>query len=144
QTTPKRTDVKPFAYVDVGQKIPNYKGGKKGQHLSLMQQALPAEESIKHLVVPQGFRPELVASDPQIRRPICMNWDERGRLWIAETVDYPNNRQKAGEGHDRIVILEDTKGTGKADKFTVFADKLSIPTSFTFARGRVRVHQAPH
>ncbi len=73
-----------------------------------------------------------------------MNWDERGRLWIAETVDYPNNLQRSGEGHDRIVICEDTDGDGVADKFTVFADKLSIPTGFTFYKNGIIVVQAPH
>ena len=58
-----------------------------------------------------------------------MTWDERGRLWIAETVDYPNELQPPGKGRDRIRICEDTDGDGRADKFTVFADKLSIPTS---------------
>ncbi len=49
-----------------------------------------------------------------------------------------------GQGNDRIVICEDTKGDGVADKFTVFADKLSIPTSFVFAYGGIVVTQAPH
>ncbi len=95
---------------------------------------------MKHFVTPVELEVKLFAAEPQIRRPICMNWDERGRLWIAETVDYPNNRQPAGEGHDRIVICEDTDGDGVADKFTVFADKLSIPTSFTFYKGGIIVH----
>src|SRR5262249_52384517 len=51
---PKRTDVKPFEYVEVGNKIPNYRA-RKGATLSQMQLPLPAEESLKHLVVPQGF-----------------------------------------------------------------------------------------
>ena len=72
-----------------------------------------------------------------------MNWDERGRLWVAETVDYPNELQPPGKGRDRIRICEDTDGDGRADKFTVFADKLSIPTSLIFARGGVIVQQAP-
>ncbi len=73
-----------------------------------------------------------------------MNWDERGRLWIAESVDYPNSLQPAGKGNDRIVICEDTDGDGVADKFTVFADKLSIPTGFTFYKNGIIVVQAPH
>src|SRR5262249_25514700 len=120
--------------------IPNYKAGV-GQRLSLMQKPLPAEESLKHMVVPKGFRVELFASDPDIRRPICMNWDERGRLWIAESVDYPNDLQPSGQGNDRLVICEDTQGTGRADKFTVFADRLSIPTGFTFYKGGVIVFE---
>jgi putative membrane-bound dehydrogenase-like protein len=141
--TPKRTDLKPFEYVDA--KVAYYPPGGKGsgQPLTKMQVALEPDESAKHMVNPEQFELQLYAAEPLIRRPICMNWDERGRLWIAETVDYPNNIQKSGDGHDRIVILEDTKGTGRADKVTVFADKLSIPTSFTFWNGGVVVHQAP-
>ncbi|MCI0461939.1 MAG: ThuA domain-containing protein [Gemmataceae bacterium] len=134
EMTAQRKDVKPFEYVDVGKKIPNYKGKKfgKGEHLSLMQLPVPAEESLKHIVVPKGFRVELFAADPQIHRPLCMTWDERGRLWIAESIDYPN---EFGKNRDRIVICEDTDGDGKADRFTVFADKLSIPTSMAFHKG---------
>jgi putative membrane-bound dehydrogenase-like protein len=138
ETTPKRKDVQPFEYVDVENKIPNYRGGKKGARLSEMQKPLPAEESMKHLVLPKGFKAELFAADPQIRRPICMTWDERGRLWIAESVDYPYDLDKR---QDRIIICEDTQRTGRADKFTVFADKLSIPTGFTFYKGGVIVFE---
>ena len=71
-----------------------------------------------------------------------MNWDERGRLWVCETVDYPNElaagRARAATA---FVICEDTDGDGRADKFTVFADKLSIPTSFTFCQRRRRSSQ---
>ncbi|MFO0970646.1 MAG: PVC-type heme-binding CxxCH protein, partial [Gemmataceae bacterium] len=137
-------DLPPFKYVDA--KIPFYPpaGKRDKRELSQMQLPIPVAESIKHMVTPADFDVRVVASDPEIRRPICMNWDERGRLWIAESVDYPNNRQPAGKGNDRIVICEDTDGDGKMDKFTVFADKLSIPTSFCFANGGVIVHQAPH
>lgn len=144
RATPEMTKLakglKPFEYKDA--KIPFYpKFGGKGGPLTQMQLPLEPAESMKHFVHPTDFELKLFVSEPQIKRPICMNWDERGRLWIAESVDYPNNR---GEGNDRIVICEDTKGTGVADKFTVFADKLSIPTSFTFAHGGIVVTQAPH
>jgi putative membrane-bound dehydrogenase-like protein len=145
EMTPLRKDVKPFEYVDVGKKIPNYmpRGGQ-GEPLSKMQVPLPPEESIKHLVVPKGFHAELFASEADFGggKPICMTWDERGRLWVALTVDYPNNLQPAAEGHDRIVVLEDTDGDGKADKVTVFADHLSIPTSIMFRKGGVIVFDA--
>ena len=65
-----------------------------------------------------------------------MNWDERGRLWVCETVSIiPTNLQPAGKGRDRIRICEDTDGDGRADKFTVFAEQLSIPTAIAFYRG---------
>lgn len=106
---------------------------------------LSPEESQTLIQVPVGFRLELFASEPDIRKPIAMDWDERGRLWVIETVDYPNTvRDAEGVGDDRIVICEDTNGDGKADKFTVFADQLNIPTSFTFANGGLIVAQAPH
>src|SRR5262249_20381136 len=60
----------------------------------------------------------------------------------ALTTDYPNNLQPPGKGHDRIVVLEDTKGTGRADKVTVFAEGLSIPTSMMFSRGGLIVFDA--
>jgi uncharacterized protein len=136
-------DVKPFEYKEA--KIPFYApGGGKGGAPTQMQLPLPLDEAMNHIVHPTDFLLKRFASDPQIKRPICMNWDERGRLWIAESVDYPNSRQPDGEGNDRIVICEDTKGDGMADKFTVFADKLSIPTSFVFAYGGIVVTQAPH
>ncbi len=142
--TAKRTDVKPFEYIDVGGKIPNYtpnkQWGVQGEAKSQMQKPIDAEESLKHLVVPEGFRVELFASEPDIGgKPICMAWDERGRLWVAETYDYPNELQPEGKGRDRIRIFEDTNGDGRADKFTVFAENLSIPTSITFHRGGVIV-----
>ena len=142
--TEERTDVAPFEYVDVGANIPNYppsrQWGVQKEPLSKMQKPLPADESIKHYVVPKGFHLELFVSEPQLGgKPIAMTWDERGRLWVAETYDYPNELQPEGKGRDRIRICEDTDGDWKADKFTVFADKLSIPTSMTFYRGGVIV-----
>src|SRR5690606_4078124 len=121
---------KPFEYIDVGGQIPNYtpgaQWGTQGQAKSQMQKPLPAEESIKHFVVPEGFHVELFASEPDIGgKPITMAWDEKGRLWVAETYDYPNELQPPGQGRDRIRILEDTDGDWKADKFTVFAENLS-------------------
>jgi putative membrane-bound dehydrogenase-like protein len=146
QMTPKRKDVKPFAYKEA--KVPFYPPGERwgttSEPLTQMQVPLDPEESLKHVVTPVDFEVKLFAADPHIKKPVCMNWDERGRLWIAETVDYPNERQPKGMGHDRIVICEDTDGDGVADKFTVFADKLSIPTGFTFYKGGVLVQQAPY
>lgn len=143
--TPKRTDLKPFEYVDAD--IPYYPPGRRwgtmGEPIKKMQAPLDPAESVKHMVVPVGFEPRLFAAEPDIGKPICLAWDERGRLWIAETVDYPNEIKPAGEGRDRIRICEDTDGDGRADKFTVFAEKLSIPTSLTFSRGGVIVNQAP-
>src|SRR5690606_14679184 len=99
----------------------------------------------KLVQVPVDFEVQLFAAEPDITNPIAMAWDERGRLWIVESVDYPNTFVETdGAANDRIKICEDTDGDGKADKFTVFADSLNIPTSIVFANGGVIVSQAPH
>jgi uncharacterized protein len=139
--------LKPFTYGPAGDKIPNYLPGKRwgtqGETIARMQDPLPPDESLKHMVLPKGFEARLFAAEPEIAKPLCMAWDHRGRLWIAESTDYPNNLKKVGEGDDRIKICEDTDGDGKADKFTVFADKLSIPTSITFSNGGIIIHDSP-
>lgn len=144
--TAQRADVKPFEYVNDA-RVPFYppskQWGVQAEPQTKMQKPLDPAESQKHYTMPEGFKLELFAAEPQIGKPIAMTWDERGRLWIAETVDYPNEMQRKGEGRDRIRICEDTDGDGKADKFTVFAEKLSIPTSLICINGGVVVHQAP-
>ncbi|MBA3312766.1 MAG: ThuA domain-containing protein [Planctomycetota bacterium] len=140
-----REGLKPFEYAEA--LLPNYvpsnKWGTLGEPIRTMQLPVEPEESQKHLVVPESFTPKPYAAEPDIAKPIAMAWDERGRLWIAETFDYPNDLQPAGQGNDRIKICEDTNGDGKADAFTIFAEKLSIPTSLAFAYGGIIVHQAP-
>ncbi len=146
EMTAKRTDVKPFEFVEA--KVPFYPAGTRwgvtGDPFTKMQKPLDVEESMKHFVTPLGFEVRLFAKEPEIGgKPICMSWDEGGRLWIAETIDYPNEKQPEGEGRDRIRILEDADGDGRADRFTVFAEKLSLPTSIAFAQGGAIVHQPP-
>lgn len=148
-------DEKVFTFIDVGAKIPNYTPGRQwgtqGAPLTEMQNPLPAEESIKGYSVPQSFSmllwakesnenwPASVQQNKRIAglqgKPIAMNWDERGRLWVCETIDYPNELQPEGQGRDRIKICEDTDQDGQADKFTVFANHLSIPSSLIPFRG---------
>jgi putative membrane-bound dehydrogenase-like protein len=93
--------------------------------------------------VPIDCRLELFAGEPDIAKPIALAWDERGRCWIAETRDYPHGVERSGEGHDSIKICEDTDGDGRADKFTLFAEQLNIPTSLVFAGGGIIVAQPP-
>ena len=129
----------PLKYVK-RDNIPNYE--KRPEPLPY-QLPLPADQSMKYTQVPAGFRLELFAAEPQIVNPIYMQWDEHGRLWVAESVDYPNEIKDGRKGNDRIKILEDTNGDGKCDKVKIFADGLNIPTSFTFARGGIIVAHAP-
>src|SRR5262245_337806 len=145
QMTALAKDIKPFEYVEAN--VPFYPPGGRGagQPLNKMQKPLDVEESMKHIVHPVQLELKLFIDETKFGggKPICMNWDERGRLWVALSVDYPNEKQPEGKGRDKIVICEDTDGDGAADKVTVFADKLSLPTSMTFSRGGVVVHQPP-
>jgi putative membrane-bound dehydrogenase-like protein len=141
----RRPDLKPTATREA--KLPYYPAGEKwgttGEPIRTMQVPLPPDESIKHLILPPGFEARLFAAEPDIVKPIAMAWDERGRLWIAETVDYPNELKREPPGRDRIKICEDTDGDGRADRFTIFAEGLSIPTGLAFARGGLVVLSTP-
>ncbi|MES2659919.1 MAG: PVC-type heme-binding CxxCH protein [Verrucomicrobiota bacterium] len=112
--------------------LPGYRDRKT---ITSGQKPLTPAESMKLAQVPGGFELSLFASEPDIVNPIYVTWDYKGRTYVIETVDYPNNLQKGDLGHDRIHLCEDTNGDGKADKFTLFADKLSIPTSAIYVNG---------
>ncbi len=92
----------------------------------------------KALQVAEGFEVNLFAADPLLAKPIQMNFDVAGRLWVACSESYPQIKpgQKA---NDKIIILEDADGDGKADKTTVFADGLLIPTGLEPGDGGVYV-----
>lgn len=132
--------------VTVPAEVPRYTQGYRSETVATMTGPLSPADSLKHMHVPAGFRVELFAAEPDVIKPMAMAFDARGRLWVAESVDYPNNivPEPHKNGNDRIKICEDTDGDGKADKFTVFADKLNIPTGLVFARGGVIVAVAPH
>lgn len=121
--------------------VPNYENRDPAPKYQL---PFTSEESMKFIQVPAEFRLELFASEPDIVKPITFSFDERGRLWVIEALDYPNKVLNGAPGDDRVKILEDTNGDGRADKFTVFADNLNLPTSLVFANGGVIVAAAPH
>ena len=87
----------------------------------------PADEA-KLLHLPPGFEVQLVASEPDIHKPINMDFDDRGRLWVTQTIEYPFP-EKDGKlkGQDAVKVLEDFGPDGKAHKITTFADDLDIP-----------------
>ncbi|MCF2495268.1 PVC-type heme-binding CxxCH protein [Dyadobacter chenhuakuii] len=129
---------KPFEYREA--KLPNYEQRPGPQ---MQQLPLSPEESVKHIQIPVDFTLDVFAHEPDVMHPIAMTWDERGRLFVLITKDYPNERKDTG-GSDYILICEDTNKDGKADKFTKFSDDLSIPTGLVFANGGIIVSQAPH
>ena len=128
----------PLVFKDA--KLPNY---EKRTDPQVQQLPLSPEESVKLMQIPVDFNLEVFASEPNVMHPIAMAWDEKGRLYVLITKDYPNERKETG-GSDYILLCEDTNRDGKADKFTHFADGLSIPTGMVFANGGLIVSQAPN
>ncbi len=92
------------------------------------------------LQVRDGFRVEIVASEPLIASPVAMAFDENGRLYVAEMRDYSERRD---ERLGRIKLLEDTDGDGRFDKATVFADKLPWPTAIICWDGGLFIGATP-
>ncbi len=124
--------------VDVsGIKTKNLEGAKT----SLMHNHDPEVERA-NFTLKKGFQVNLFAQEPMLANPVHLGWDARGRLYAACSWAYP--QLKPGTmPNDQIIILEDSDGDGVADRSTVFADKLYIPTGIEIANGGVYVAQAP-
>jgi glucose/arabinose dehydrogenase/lysophospholipase L1-like esterase len=106
---------------------------------------LDPEQAIDHMKVPAGMKVNLFASEreyPDLAKPVQMTFDPQGRLWVAVWPSYPHWKPK-DEMDDKLLILEDTNGDGRADKCSVFAGHLHCPTGFEFYNGGVLVAQAP-
>src|SRR6516165_3471829 len=99
------------------------------------QPYLKPEESVKRMKVADGFEVKLFAAEPMVVNPIAMTVDEKGRVWVIECFEYPSRTPKGKMPRDRIVILEDTKGTGVCDKRTVFCEGKDFPERFDLATG---------
>lgn len=113
----------------------------KNADLDLINNHDPASE-LANFELMDGYQANLFASEPMFANPIHMMWDSRGRLWVACSWAYP--QLKPGEkANDKIIILEDTDNDGKADKSTVFADGLYLPTGIELANGGCYVAQSP-
>ncbi|MCO8123482.1 HEAT repeat domain-containing protein [Stieleria sp. TO1_6] len=113
----------------------------KGADLDLMSNHDPASE-LENFELLDGYQVNLFASDPMLANPTHMHWDSRGRLWVSCSWAYP--QLKPGEvANDKIIILEDTDDDGVADKSTVFADGLYVPTGLELANGGCYVAQSP-
>ena len=103
------------------------------------------EEAIAKMKLHEGLKVNLFASEeqfPELSKPVQMAWDTRGRLWVAAWPNYPFRAPESKQG-DRLLILEDTDGDGKADRCTTFLDDLNCPTGFQFYKDGVLIFQAP-
>lgn len=104
---------------------------------------LDPEAAAKAMVVPDGFRVTLQAGEPDVKQPIAMAFDDRGRLWVAEAYTYPI-RAAEGKGQDRILIFEDTDGDDRFDRRTVFIENLNLVSGIEVGFGGVWVGAAPY
>lgn len=124
------------------------------------------DEARARMKLPDGFRVEVFASEPMVRQPVAGCFDERGRIWVIEYLQYPTPAglkpvtvdqylrteydrvpeppPRGVRGADRIKILEDTDGDGRADKVTIFAEGLNLATGICVGHGGVFVGQAPY
>ncbi len=99
----------------------------------------PAEALDTFRVLP-GFKIEQVAAEPLVHDPVAVSFDENGRLYVVEMIDYS---EQANDFLGTIRILEDTDADGRFDKSTVFIEKLSWPTAITCYDGGVFIGAAP-
>jgi glucose/arabinose dehydrogenase/mono/diheme cytochrome c family protein len=105
---------------------------------------LYGEDALNTLTVPDGYKIELFASEvefPDLANPVQMSFDNKGRLWVATCPSYPHYKPGDSKPNDKIIILEDTDGDGKADKQTIFADGLHLPMGFEIAPEGVYISQ---
>ncbi len=137
-----------------------------GVTTSLFAQGYSVAEAPKHFQVAEGFKATLFAGEPNIRQPILVKFDDRGRLWTIQYLQYPNPAglkrvsvdrysrtvydrvpeppPRGPKGTDRITIMEDTTGSGHADKFKDFISDLNLVTGLAFGYGGVFVLQSPY
>lgn len=99
---------------------------------------LPAAAAAAAMKLPPGFRATVFAEEPDVRNPIAMVWDHRGRMWVAENYTFAEGRRRFDlELRDRVVIFEDADHDGRAERRTVFTDEVQMLTSVEIGRGGV-------
>jgi putative membrane-bound dehydrogenase-like protein len=102
------------------------------------REPMSAAEAAKSFQMPPGFKVSVFASEPDVRQPIAMAFDPRGRLWVAENYTYAEASVSfATNLSDRVLIFEDTNHDGRFDQRTVFYDRAKILTSVEVGLGGV-------
>ncbi len=124
--------------VEIPANLPGSRGGTS--------KALSPAEERAQFEVADGFQVELFASErefPELRNPVAINFDAKGRLWVATMPTYPHALPGV-KPNDQLIILEDTNDDGVADRRTVFAEDLYLPLGFEFGNGGVYLSQEPN
>ncbi|WP_169978540.1 PVC-type heme-binding CxxCH protein [Tautonia rosea] len=103
------------------------------------------EEERKALRLPPGFEIQLVASEPDIYKPMNLAFDEQGRLWVTSSIEYPFPPEDGTPGRDRVTILSNFGPDGRARSVTQFAEDLTIPIGLLpLSSKEALVHSIPH
>lgn len=102
-----------------------------------------AQDALKNIQLPGGFKADLVISEPDLVQPIAFTFDERGRIWVIEGNSYPQPRA-VGAGKDRILILEDKNSDGTYETKKVFCDGINLASGIELGFGGVWVGAAPY
>ncbi len=102
-----------------------------------------AGESVGRIHVRDGYEVQLVASEPQVKDPVAIDWGVDGKLWVAEMADYPLGMDGKGKPGGRVRVLEDRDHDGHYESSTLFADELPFPTGVLVWGDGVLVTAAP-
>lgn len=149
---------------EVEEFVKNFKPG--GQDFTGQARVLSAEEGVRQLLLPEGYAAELVASEPAVRQPIDIKFDERGRMWVVQYLQYPFPAgvtitaydqylraeydrvppapPRHTRGADKITIFEDRDGDGRYEAQKTFLEGLNLATSVAIGNGGVWVMHTPH
>lgn len=128
--------------------VPKTRFGEPRQDYSEAEELryLTPQQLIEQTAVPKGFQIQAFADEtmfPELAKPVQLNFDNKGRLWVACMPTYPQWKPGDAPPDDRLIILEDSDHDGKADACKVFYDKLHCPTGFEFWNGGVLVVDQP-
>ena len=105
---------------------------------------LKPAEAVAKMSIPEGFEVKIFAAEPDIAEPIAFCFDDRGRMWVAENLNYRTRRQHTNDQVSRIQIFEDTNGDGVFDKKKMFTDKLTFTSGIAVGHGGVFVGSPPN
>ncbi|MEJ7692666.1 PVC-type heme-binding CxxCH protein [Daejeonella sp.] len=125
-------------------KLPEVKTNYKQTDKNGIPAYLYGPDALKKFNLPTGYKVELFASEKEfvdLENPVQLSFDNKGRLWVATMPTYPHWKPGDPKPNDKIIILEDTNGDGKADKQTTFAEGLHLPVGFEIAPEGVYVSQ---
>ncbi len=155
-----------FIVLGLGIGLPAALPGDKGSLPPGVPPKVPAEEAKKTLQMAPGLEIHLVAHEPMVQQPVCISFDDRGRLWVLQYLQYPNPNglkpvevdqylrtrydrvpeppPKGPRGGDRIIVLEDLDGTGRFRKSKEVIAGLNLASGFALGYGGIFVVQSPY